>query len=260
MPTLCLLIEYHGAAFSGWQVQPGQRTVQETLEKAFATLFRHPIAVTGSGRTDAGVHARGQVAHVEVPDTFDPDRLRHALNGLVGPDVAVLHIAPAPEGFHARFDARQRTYLYHVSTAPRALDRTTRVLLRPVPDFDIMNEAARLLLGTHHFGAFCRTQSDTQNRVCTLNTLVWEPEARPGDWRLRVSADRFLHGMVRTLAGTLLRIGRGRMAPEALPGILASQDRRRAGTAAPAHGLVLERVDYETPLFADFVRPLHPHP
>lgn len=249
MPTFRLLLEYDGGAFHGWQVQPGHRTVQQVLEDAFATLFRQPVGVVGSGRTDAGVHARGQVAHVVLPETADAHHLRRALNGIAGPDVAVLAVEAAPDGFHARFDARRRTYLYHASTEPRALDRRTRLLLRPMPDFDAMNEAACMLLGTHHFGAFCRTQSDTQNRVCTVETAAWEPEARPGDWRFRIAADRFLHGMVRAVVGTLLDVGRGKLSADELPGILASEDRRRAGAAAPPHGLVLERVDYERPIF-----------
>jgi tRNA pseudouridine38-40 synthase len=113
-----------------------------------------------------------------------------------------------------------------------------------VPDFDAMNAAARPLVGTHHFGAFCRTQSATENRVCTVHEAVWEPEARPGDWRFRVEADRFLHGMVRAFVGTLLLVGRGQLSAAEIPEIVASRDRRRAGPAAPPHGLVLERVEY----------------
>ncbi len=250
MPTYRLLLEYDGGAFHGWQVQPGRRTVQQVLERAFATLLRRPVAVVGSGRTDAGVHARGQVAHVVLPDESDPHRLLRALNGIAGPDVAVLALERAEDGFHARYDARRRLYLYHAATQPRALDRNARLLLRPVPDFDRMNEAAQALLGTHHFGAFCRVQSDTQNRICTVETAQWEPESRPGDWQFRIAADRFLHGMVRAVVGTLLDVGRGKLDPNALPEILASRDRRRAGAAAPPHGLVLERVEYPTPVFA----------
>ncbi len=249
MPTLRLLLEYDGAAFSGWQVQPGCRTVQGALEDAFQTLLRQPVAVVGSGRTDAGVHARGQVAHVVVDALPDLHRLHRALGGLTGKDVAVLAIEQAPDGFHARYDACRRTYRYHVSTEPRALDRHTRHLVRPAPDFDAMNDAAQVLLGTHHFGAFCRTQSDTQNRVCTLETARWERETRPGDWCFHVAADRFLHGMVRALVGTLLDVGQGKRTGEDLAGILASRDRRCAGAAAPAHGLVLEKVEYPEAVF-----------
>lgn len=241
---LRVTLEYDGTAFAGWQVQPGERTVQGELEAALRRLFGRPVGVVGSGRTDAGVHARGQVAHFDVPDGTDAFRLLRSLNGLTGPDVAVLDIAVAAPDFHARFDARRRVYHYHAATAARALDRAARVLLRPAPDVERMNAAAAHLLGTHGFGAFCRTQSETENRVCTLYAAQWEPEGRAGDWRFRVEGDRFLHGMVRALVGTLLLVGRGRLAPDDLPRILATEDRRAAGPAAPAHGLVLHEVRY----------------
>lgn len=247
--TLRLDLEYDGTDFAGWQVQPGARTVQAELERALAILWRTPVAVVGSGRTDAGVHASGQVAHVAVPDSVTLDdaalhRLRRSLSGLLPRDVALLDVRRAPDGFHARFDARRRTYHYRVATGERALDRRTRVVLRPAPSFEAMNAAAAALLGTHHFGAFCRTQSETENRVCTVETAVWEAEDRPGDGRFVVRADRFLHGMVRAMVGTLLLVGRGTLPVDALPGILATQDRRAAGPAAPPHGLCLVRVDY----------------
>ncbi len=254
MPTVRMLLEYDGAAFSGWQVQPGRRTVQGVLEGALATLFKTSIALVGSGRTDAGVHARGQVAHARLPEGANLARLQQALGGIAGPDVAVLAVEIAPDDFHARYDACRRRYHYHVSTAPRALDRRCRVLLRPAPDFDAMNDAARVLLGRHHFGAFCRARSDTENRVCTVEEAIWQPEARPGDWRFQIAADRFLHGMVRAIVGTLVEVGRGKRDAALLAAALASQDRRQAGAAAPAHGLVLERVDYPLPVFADFAR------
>ena len=237
-------IEYDGSAFHGWQVQPDRPTVQEAIEGALATALRTRTDVVGSGRTDAGVHARGQVAHFRTDVPVDPLRLLGSLGGLLPKTIAVQAVKEAPEGFHARYDARRRRYHYYASLRPRALERHWRLHLRPAPDFDRMNRAAEALLGQHDFDAFCRTASATRNRICTVERAVWTPEERPGDWRFEIVADRFLHGMVRAIVGTLLDVGRGRRTLESLPDVLASRDRRQAGPAAPAHGLVLEEVGY----------------
>ncbi|NNE69133.1 MAG: tRNA pseudouridine(38-40) synthase TruA [Rhodothermales bacterium] len=244
MPRFKATVEYDGTGWHGWQTQAGVPTIQESLEQALATALRTPTPVVGSGRTDAGVHAIGQVVHFDVPPSTDPVRLAGQLNGILPRSVAVRDVAPADESFHARFDAVLRTYHYHVSEHPVAIGRSTRLHLRPAPDWEHMNRAASRLVRTADFSAFCRTQAETTNRVCAVSQAAWEEESQPGQWRFRVSADRFLHGMVRAMVGTLLEIGSGRRPADDLERILESRDRREAGPAAPARGLVLARVDY----------------
>ena len=242
--TYRLLIEYDGADFRGWQTQDGHPTVQETLEKALQVALGKRAPIVGSGRTDTGVHARGQVAHFQVEQEIDAPRVLRSLNGLLPPSITVLDLTQALEGFHARYDARRRRYHYYIATMPRALDRRSRVLVRPALDMAAMRAATRHLLGAHHCGAFCRTRSETTNRICEIFVARWVAEQRPGDARFEIEADRFLHGMVRSIVGTLLEVGRGKRREDDLVRILASQDRREAGPAAPAHGLVLEKVTY----------------
>ncbi|MDE2769808.1 MAG: tRNA pseudouridine(38-40) synthase TruA [Bacteroidota bacterium] len=252
MSRYALLLEYDGSEFNGWQRQSGGPTIQASVEKALQTFTRQKyVQITGSGRTDAGVHARGQVAHFEC-ETLPDDafqRLVKALNGLLPPTVAVRAATQVHENFHARYDARLRRYHYYASTEPLALERNRRLVIYSSPDFERMNRACALLIGNQHFGAFCRTRSATVNRICSVRRAQWEPEVHPGCWRFVVEADRFLHGMVRALVGTLLEIGRGKRSVQDMKRILATQDRRESGVAAPAYGLVLEHVKYDTPIF-----------
>lgn len=262
MPVLRLLIEYDGTAFAGWQVQADARTVQGEVERALAVALRQPVGVVGAGRTDAGVHARGQVAHAvlasptsrldDAGDAPDLRRLTHSLRGLLPADVALRDTEWAPDGFHARYSATARRYRYHVTTRPAALERAWRLHLPAVPDWDAMNDAAARLVGRRDFTSLCRTQSETINRVCHVTRAAWVPDAA-GDgaaWRFEMEADRFLHGMVRTTVGTLLEVGRGRRTPDDLMRVLDAADRRAAGPAAPPHGLVLHAVTYPDGAFA----------
>lgn len=241
-----LLIEYDGGPYCGWQRQQSQPTVQATIEQALATALRQPVSIVGAGRTDSGVHARGQVAHFELANTIDVNRLRRSLNGLTPPSVVVHALEMTPKDFHARYDAVSRRYHYYINLEPTALDRHIRLHVPHKVDLAAMNAAAARLLGTHHFGAFCLTGSATVNRECIVTHAQWVHETPPFAWRFEVEANRFLHGMVRTMVGTFLDIGRGKMCAGDLCDILESRDRRRAGPAVPAHGLILETVRYRT--------------
>lgn len=240
-------VEYDGTGWHGWQSQPGAPTIQESLESALATALRTQVSIVGSGRTDAGVHAAGQVVHFDLDSEVDPDALQGQLNGLIPRSIAVRDVRATHSDFHARYDAVLRTYHYHVSEHPVAIGRSTCVFLRPAPDWELMNEAASTLVQRADFSAFCRTASATTNRVCNVSQATWERMPSDGQWRFVVSADRFLHGMVRAFVGTLLEIGSGKRDLADLQRVIESRDRRQAGPAAPARGLILAKVDYPDP-------------
>ena len=243
MPTYRLDIEYLGTDWYGWQIQPAHPTVQGAVETALETALRTPVSIVGSGRTDTGVHASGQVAHLVLDTPADPFRLLASVNGLLPSSIAVTSIREVRPGFHARYDAFSRQYRYRIGLRPLAIDHAIRWLVRPAPDLDRMNEAAHFLLGQHDFSSFCRTQSETENRVCTVDLAQWEPKAE-GHADFVIRADRFLHGMVRAIVGTLVEVGHGKRTPEELPGVIAARDRTVAGFAAPPGGLMLEQVRY----------------
>jgi tRNA pseudouridine38-40 synthase len=243
MYTYRMTIEYDGTDWSGWQIQPDQPTVQSAIEEALETVLRTRPNVVGSGRTDAGVHATGQVAHFEMEREIDAHRICGSLNGLLPATIGVRELVPARAGFHARYDARARRYRYRITTVPRPLERAFRVFVRPTPDMKAMNRAASDLLGTRDFDTFCRTASATENRVCTVTHAAWQ-FAAPDAMDFVIEANRFLHGMVRAIVGTLLDVGRGRRREDSIPDLLGARDRRVAGPAAPAAGLTLEAVTY----------------
>src|SRR5918996_492123 len=240
---LRLDLAYDGAPFSGFARQRDRRTVQGELEAALSRLARRPVQTVGAGRTDAGVHARGQVVHADVPARLDPERVRRALNGALGPAIVVREAAWAPAGFDARLSARRRTYVYRVddSGSPDPLLRGF-VLAWPRPlSVPRMREAARPLPGEHDFAAFCRSR----NGATTTRRLrsVGVRRVR-GLVEVRLVADAFCWQMVRSIVGHLLRVGEGRREPTSTAALLAAADRSAIGTVAPAHGLVLESVTY----------------
>jgi tRNA pseudouridine38-40 synthase len=242
---LRLVVAYDGAPFSGFARQRGRRTVQGELEAALSRIAKEPVDTVGAGRTDAGVHARGQVVHADVPGRLEPERVRRALNGALGPAVVVRAADWAPEGFDARFSARRRVYVYRVddSSDPDPLTRAWVLHWRRPLDVERMRAAARPLVGEHDFAAFCRGRSGatTRRRIRSIGVRRVR-----GLIEVRVVADAFCWQMVRSIVGHLLDVGDGRRDPDRTAAILEAGDRSAVGTIAPAHGLVLESVTYAT--------------
>jgi tRNA pseudouridine38-40 synthase len=242
--TLRLPLEYDGRRFHGWQRQPGLRTVQGELEAALAILFREPVAVAGAGRTDAGVHALGQVASLQAPGDLPLERIRRGANALTGDDLTVRAIAEAPDSFHARHSARARHYVYLMLAARSALWEGRAVPVRGRCDLALLNELARHLVGAHDFAAFSCRSADEKGTESLVHYALWEPWAR--GIALRIGAARFLHKMVRCVVGRSLEAARGRLAPEAFRNLVA-HPRGRGEPVAPAAGLYLASVDYDGP-------------
>jgi tRNA pseudouridine38-40 synthase len=245
MPRYKLTIEYDGRPFVGWQVQDNGISVQGVLTAAVAAFCGETVHVQGAGRTDAGVHALGQVAHVDLTKAWDADTVRDALNKCLRPHpVAVLAAEPAPDGFDARFSALKRHYLYRIVNrrADHALD-AGRALRVPRPlDADAMRAAAQRLVGRHDFTTFRATECQAKSPEKTLDKL--DVERRGEDLHVRASARSFLHHQVRSMVGSLILVGDGRWSADDLAAALAARDRKACGPVAPSDGLYLVRVDY----------------
>jgi tRNA pseudouridine38-40 synthase len=242
--TIRLTLAYDGTGFRGWARQRDHRirTVEGVLIERLERVLREPVSLSVAGRTDAGVHARGQVASFTTGSSVGPERLQKALNGGLAPEVVVLDARYAAEGFDARFSARAREYLYRIDEAALPDPFTARfVWQRPGRlRLGAMREAARLLVGEHDFTSFCRHPGGERSTVRDLRRLAI---ARRGDVvSVRAVANAFLHQMVRSLVGTLLAVGEGKLEAGAMPAILAARDRAAGGRPVPARGLTLDRV------------------
>jgi tRNA pseudouridine38-40 synthase len=245
MPRIALGLEYDGTDFCGWQRQRAGRSVQACVEEALSRVADHPVSAYCAGRTDAGVHACGQVAHFDTQSARSMRGWQLGANGHLPPDACVTWARVVPDEFHARFSARSRTYVYRIINQPgRSALHRTRACWVPQPlDADRMHEGAQHLLGRHDFAAFRAAECQAKTSVRTLHRLSVERQDR---WiTIEACADAFLHHMVRNIAGVLIRIGRGDAPPEWAAAVLAARDRRQAGVTAPAGGLYLVAVSYD---------------
>jgi tRNA pseudouridine38-40 synthase len=240
-----LTLEYDGTPFVGWQRQDNGPSVQGALEAAIEKLSGERVTVTGAGRTDAGVHALGQVAHFDLAKTFEPGKIRDALNYHLRPDpVSVLEAAEADEQFHARFSATARRYLFRILNrrSPPALEAGKVWHVSPKLDAEAMHAAAQFLVGQHDFTTFRAAECQAQSPVKTLDRL--DVSQRGEEIHIEASARSFLHHQIRSFAGTLKLVGEGKWQPREVKKALDARDRAACGPVAPPEGLYLVRVDY----------------
>lgn len=251
MRNIALLIEYDGTAYHGWQIQKNGNSIQATLEDKVSSLLQEKVKIVGAGRTDAGVHARGQVANFHTNSTWDNSKLKNALNSTLPGDISIRSVVDAPEKFNSRFDAVSRKYKYYVSTFKSPFNRFTTAFFPFNFSVNSMNEAASMLLGRKNFKAFTKHPADKKSFICEVflarcyrenDIIVFE-----------IEANRFLHGMVRAVVGTLLDVGRGKISAGQFEEIVISGKKAAASMSVPACGLFLEEVKYNFPLWNDIL-------
>ncbi len=252
-----LQISYNGTNYNGWQTQPNARAVQEVLDKSLQTLFQTEINTVGSGRTDTGVHAEEQFVHLDLPFQIDPEEAVFRLNKMLPKAISVNRILEVGPEAHARFDAISRTYEYRISSRKDPFLADFAYYLNRKPAVEKMNEAAAMLLGFQDFTAFSKVKGDTKHYNCQIYEAAWKEE---GDLLIfTIKANRFLRGMVRLVAGTLLSVGKGKISVADFGQIIKSRDRSKASGAAPAEGLFLTRVEYPEGYFDEQKKLFYSH-
>jgi tRNA pseudouridine38-40 synthase len=241
MHRIRITIEYDGTNYFGWQFQNNQITIQEEIERALFTIFNQKIRITGAGRTDSGVHALNQTAHLDIPE-FDLNKLKHSMNGILKPDIRIKSVQKCTDNFHARFDAVARYYWYRISLQPTAIHRSFAWQIFFPMNITLLQEGAKIIAGTNNFKAFCKVKSEVKHYECRIFNSRWF--FRDGLLVYEIAANRFLHGMVRAIVGSLIELSRGRLSLSDLKTIIEKKDRRLIPATAPAKGLFLKNVVY----------------
>lgn len=237
-----LKIEYDGTNFSGWQIQPKKRTVQEEIEKKLEKILGSKTKLIGAGRTDAGVHALGQVANFKTTSKLKTDEIKNALNSLLPDDIVIKEMKEVDLNFDARYSAKSKVYQYRIYLCKTTLHKNYVWEVEYNLRIKKMREATEMIIGEHDFSAFCVAKSSKENNYCKVIKALWKKTKK--ELLFEIEADRFLHSMVRTLVGTLVDVGRGYFSGSDFKKILESKDRKKAGMNAPAKGLCLVRINY----------------
>jgi tRNA pseudouridine38-40 synthase len=242
MRNIKLTLEYDGTNFCGWQWQPKGRTVQGVAQQAIHQLMQERPKIYAGGRTDAGVHALGQIANFRTVSALELNSIRLGLNSYLPPDVIVLDAEEVDDSFHARYSAVKRKYRYVITKKFRAVARQYAWFCKYQLDLEMIRRASSYLIGEHAFVSFCKESDEEPHYLSNVESLVWKETE--DDIIFEICANRFLHNMVRIIVGTMVDVGRGRLQPEDVQKILQSRDRNRAGFSVPAHGLFLEKIYY----------------
>jgi tRNA pseudouridine38-40 synthase len=237
-----LILQYDGGAYAGWQIQKSGKTIQQEITNAIELILKEKVNLIGSGRTDAGVHALKQTANFKTGQEIDVYRFKHSLNSMLPKDIAVNSMNEVDESFHARYDAKRRSYIYLISKFKSPFYNRYSFFHPQKIDVSYLNEISKKLIRTSNFNSFCKTISSTENKICTIYNCSWRETK---DLIIFfIEADRFLHGMVRSITGTLITLAKNNSSINKLDEIIEAKDRKAAGEAVPAKGLFLLKVKY----------------
>lgn len=244
MPRYAFEIQYNGTDYFGWQRQPKQISIQEKIEQTLTQLFNSEhIPIVGCGRTDTGVHAHQAYFHVDLPDLFTTEELHFKVNRMTPQAIAVKSVVRVSDGFHARFDASQRSYRYFIHQQKNPFNTHLSLYFPKMLDLDKMNDACQYLLGKQDFTSFSKLHTDVKTNICTVTKALWTKTSE-NELFFEISADRFLRNMVRSIVGTLLEVGQGNMEAQEIKQIIAKMDRGEAKMSVAAHGLYLWQITY----------------